>query len=1058
MPDSSVTLQGDYNYQPDPAYTDPMGAVVTSDTSYDPLEIQKMRAALEASKAVPRNRAGQPVELPTLKDFYTPFTEGLFPMLTGAVKGTAASIPGLPGDIESLGRMGLNYLAPRSVNSESYLPNTEDYVKMMPKFFSGPAAHSEKVGEFGGSNIVGGVIDPFAAAKYAPTAGKLAGQGVMKVAEDISSHYGMPSLQPSIMQGEKSSLWNSDLATYAQDLEKKKYDPEIIHALTGTYRGFDQKWRQEIPDNVAQMKIDQSLANRSDLKVRDILQHPKLFEAYPFLGDINLHTWDIPGANGRYNNTLNRIDLNNELLTDPREAKKTLLHELQHAIQHIEKFEKGSNPSMHPAYHIMEDAYELEQIMNKFNVSATDAAKAFERVRGRPPESDQFHSAVELANQGQASLIPFADPTARYRHVAGEMEGDLPGARMDLSEEQLLKNYPLKKDQHGLKLNPENALVQKGVDKKGNPIFITAKELKEQTQRNLDKPTIDQMKAEIKNRQEGDDGWNYAIKPKGLAGNFLDKRLDEALIDFKNIFPPSLSNPINRHELGPNWRAVADRIGYSPEQQESIVREYALNQWVDKRLKTYIMNELATPKDPVRALADQGISHLPNLGEDARYVGNLYQHRKKHGFPEEGYATTNAGKDWENRADVAVSANAAEDFIRPEGFSPSVLRDHPFISALADKDPKTNIYHFDSSRVGFMHLTDELFNAIDARTDLPQHLRITPKDLERMTVPDAVRLVSKINKYRVDLAAKATAKDLPQFRQDFPAIQTFEDGSSWHELKVPANTDTTLPSGFTVKEHPRKEGFYILDNKDHDVGAVGKTPEEAIKAFNTPLYVLDKRLKEEGKLMAHCVGGYTNEVANGDSRIFTLRDQSGKPHATIELQPLFPRNDDIPDNVRAQGESAVDNWLTTTENKPVRLKQIKGFEDKASPPEWRQHIIDFLNNSPAVIRDVEPGDLRMQGIIDTSDTRSVMDFILKHKVPVDVYNQVADAGFETGRFIDSDKFWHVLHDQIKKNNEARKPPEGHKDGGIIRLATGGRIKSLDHDRMKFELMMRGKHG
>ena len=96
----------------------------------------------------------------------------------------------------------------------------------------------------------------------------------------------------------------------------------------------------------------------------------------------------------------------------------------------------------------------------------------------------------------------------------------------------------------------------------------------------------------------------------------------------------------------------------------------------------------------------------------------------------------------------------------------------------------------------------------------------------------------------------------------------------------------------------------------------------------------------------------------------------------------------------------------------------------------------------------------MQRIIDTENTRSVLDFVQDHKVPVDVYNQVADAGFETGRFIDSDKFWHVLHDQIKKNNEARKPPESHKDGGIIRLATGGRIKSLDHDRMKFELMMR----
>lgn len=41
-------------------------------------------------------------------------------------------------------------------------------------------------------------------------------------------------------------------------------------------------------------------------------------------------------------------------------------------------------------------------------------------------------------------------------------------------------------------------------------------------------------------------------------------------------------------------------------------------------------------------------------------------------------------------------------------------------------------------------------------------------------------------------------------------------------------------------------------------------------------------LKVEGKLLNHCVANYANQVENDETRIFSLRDQNNKPHATIE--------------------------------------------------------------------------------------------------------------------------------------------------------------------------------
>lgn len=42
-------------------------------------------------------------------------------------------------------------------------------------------------------------------------------------------------------------------------------------------------------------------------------------------------------------------------------------------------------------------------------------------------------------------------------------------------------------------------------------------------------------------------------------------------------------------------------------------------------------------------------------------------------------------------------------------------------------------------------------------------------------------------------------------------------------------------------------------------------------------------LQVEGGLMKHCVGGYYNQVEQGESQVFSLRDPKNEPHITIEL-------------------------------------------------------------------------------------------------------------------------------------------------------------------------------
>lgn len=133
------------------------------------------------------------------------------------------------------------------------------------------------------------------------------------------------------------------------------------------FKGGDGKWRQEIPDRDAKIKPDafkqreKSVLNydgkggsnisketvlsvKPDQTLEDVLHHPDLFQSYPDLKNIQIvpthPSWErIKGGVSEDGGT---IYLKPGL--SDKENKSILLHEIQHAIQKIEGFIKGSSP------------------------------------------------------------------------------------------------------------------------------------------------------------------------------------------------------------------------------------------------------------------------------------------------------------------------------------------------------------------------------------------------------------------------------------------------------------------------------------------------------------------------------------------------------------------------------------------------------------------------------------------------------------------------------------------------------------------------------------------
>lgn len=183
--------------------------------------------------------------------------------------------------------------------------------------------------------------------------------------------------------GELARTADSKSLDRAEQMEENGASAEDIFRETGWFKGADGKWRFEIDDS--KMETDtkwgllrnpdakrynmlfekaylHGVANAEDMQelqileenlkgirktpyyLDEIVKHDALFEAYPALRDVMIRFEPNTGtANGVYYSVPNEIVLNTFLKLEPEKMKKTLIHEIQHAIQNQEKFARGAD-------------------------------------------------------------------------------------------------------------------------------------------------------------------------------------------------------------------------------------------------------------------------------------------------------------------------------------------------------------------------------------------------------------------------------------------------------------------------------------------------------------------------------------------------------------------------------------------------------------------------------------------------------------------------------------------------------------------------------------------
>lgn len=372
----------------------------------------------------------------------------------------------------------------------------------------------------------------------------------------------------------------------------------------------------------------------------------------------------------------------------------------------------------------------------------------------------------------------------------------------------------------------------------------------------------------------------------------------------------------------------------------------ALNQFIDKQLTRYVQKDMATERDPIRALAERGVLHYDPRAPSQTYQDMLIGKRVKEGFPAEGSSASDLARRYEMASDRAVTNGTYRDNRRFGASLEDNLRKLGGDYAIQNPDAKA--YGFDRGvsagrDLGFDHLMDELRNAVDINSGLPAHLRLDPASLARVSVPQAVERVAKINDWR---AAQKVAADqalanntATVLHKDYPG-----KGFKWMELRTPPIE--TAPEGWSVQPSTLKEGFLDIVDPRGQRSFGGATEQAALEKLGRVhgRSALEDALKYEGDTMGHCVGGYCDEVAAGRTKIYSLRDAKGQPHTTIEVTP------DQSNSVRSLQANTPESF---------RILQIKGKGNKAPNDEYLPYVQDFVKSG----KWSDVGDLRNTGLV-----------------------------------------------------------------------------------------------
>lgn len=329
--------------------------------------------------------------------------------------------------------------------------------------------------------------------------------------------------------------------------------------------------------------------------------------------------------------------------------------------------------------------------------------------------------------------------------------------------------------------------------------------------------------------------------------------------------------------VGPDVRSGFDDLVGNLRQYTQ--RSPDVSKWVEKNIPNYLSREFGTQADRLRDVAKEG--HLGGIQPDdlSQFIKTI---RPTGGID----LPTAVGSHFQQRSMYGYQKSL-----------PDVNEKiPPWLTKAMAKDPNGS---FHDINIGHDLWRDEMspktYDMLDYlmrnRAGHPTDKQI-PNDVANMSVPDAFRASGEYHKKLADDARETNAS----------------------------------MTGVTVhKEYPT--GHKWVDINGGELKPGFEDEHEA---------ALKDALKAEGQAMGHCVGDYCDDVGSGGSKVYSLRDEKGQPHVTVEVEP---RGSTVAKDEDGNIVEGLDASLG-------RIIQIRGTANTTPNPEYHPFIRDFIKSQP----------------------------------------------------------------------------------------------------------------
>ena len=232
-----------------------------------------------------------------------------------------------------------------------------------------------------------------------------------------------------VFAGVKSKSLDFKAVDKAHELIKKgNIDKEEVFKQTGFFTGTDGRLRYEIPDKDAKI-----VKSPYESTLGEVLDHPELFKAYPHLK--NTYTEIDPSLkpNSAYYSAKDDVIV---LSKEAAKDKGILMHEIQHAIQEYEGFNKGGSPVSADNMKLRFDE-DVKQIYLEYK-----ALKNKEVLS--PQERNRFDHIVKIINKyPEYHAAGRVKAYENYMNLAGEVEARNVQTRSDYDPRKAKNLHPI---------------------------------------------------------------------------------------------------------------------------------------------------------------------------------------------------------------------------------------------------------------------------------------------------------------------------------------------------------------------------------------------------------------------------------------------------------------------------------------------------------------------------------------------------------------------------------------------------------------------------------------